>query len=360
MSTKPGADPSANQHSANQHSANQHSANQHSANQHSANQHSANQHSANQHSANQHSANQHSANQHSANQHSANQHSANQHSANQHSANQHSANQHSANQHSANQHSANQHSANQHSANQHSANQHSANQHSANQHSANQHSANQHSANQHSANQHSAYDQPWWDQRYGDHDAVWSGNPNPQLVTEAAELPPGRALDIGCGEGADSIWLAAHGWHVTGLDFSQVGLDRAAQRAEAIGGDVATRIRWQHQDLLDWDAPVRAYDLVSSQFMHLPAEQMHLLMVQLAGAVAIGGTLLVVGHDFSDVATGLRPDRPEMFFTAESLAAGLGPDWTVVLCEGRNRATTGPDGDLVQITDTVLRAQRTG
>lgn len=210
----------------------------------------------------------------------------------------------------------------------------------------------------HGADHDETYDQPWWDRRYGDHESVWSGKPNPQLVAEATDLTPGKALDVGCGEGADSIWLASRGWQVTGLDFSRVGLDRAARRAATVGADIAERIRWQHQDLLVWDPPVRAYDLVSSQFMHLPTEQMRQLMAQLAAAVAVGGTLLVVGHDLSDVATGLRPDRPEMFFTAESLAAGLGSDWTVVLCEGRHRTMTGPDGDPVKITDTVLRAVR--
>lgn len=212
---------------------------------------------------------------------------------------------------------------------------------------------------QHGPDQHETYDQPWWDRRYGDHDKVWSGSPNPQLVAEATEMPPGRALDVGCGEGADAIWLAGRGWDVTGLDFSRVGLDRAAQLAAAAGPGIAARIRWLHQDLLEWTAPVQAYDLVSSQFTHLPAEPMHRLMGQLAGAVAVGGTLLVVGHDFSDVATGLRPDRPEMYSTAESLAAGLGSDWTIVLTERRHRTATGPEGDQIRITDAVLRAQRT-
>lgn len=75
------------------------------------------------------------------------------------------------------------------------------------------------------------FDAEFWDTRYGESTKVWSGKPNPQLVSEVSGLKPRTALDIGSGEGADSIWLARHGWHVTAVDFSQVALDRAAEHA---------------------------------------------------------------------------------------------------------------------------------
>src|SRR3954454_8024535 len=83
-----------------------------------------------------------------------------------------------------------------------------------------------------------------WDDRYDGKDSVWSGNPNPQLVAEASKLKPGSALDVGCGEGGDVIWLAQQGWHVTGADFSAKGLARAAQHAKDAGVDDHTQW-WQ-------------------------------------------------------------------------------------------------------------------
>jgi 2-polyprenyl-3-methyl-5-hydroxy-6-metoxy-1,4-benzoquinol methylase len=103
-----------------------------------------------------------------------------------------------------------------------------------------------------------------WDAMYLERDAVWSGEPNPQLVAEASDLPPGRALDMGCGEGADALWLAARGWTVTAIDISQVALSRAAaneQRAATPAGAV----EWRHADAAAPPPEARAYDLVSLQ-----------------------------------------------------------------------------------------------
>ncbi|HVA24135.1 MAG TPA: class I SAM-dependent methyltransferase, partial [Chloroflexota bacterium] len=109
-----------------------------------------------------------------------------------------------------------------------------------------------------------------WDERYRSQGQLWSGRPNPHLVSEAADLTPGTALDAGSGEGADAIWLAEHGWQVTAVDFSTVALERGAARARELGDEVARRITWQHADLTDWGPPVASYDLVSAQFMQLP------------------------------------------------------------------------------------------
>ena len=93
------------------------------------------------------------------------------------------------------------------------------------------------------------FTQEFWDARYRSADRIWSGNPNPHLVAHVAELFPRTALDVGCGEGADAIWLASLGWQVTAIDVSTVALDRAAEQAAAAGRRVADRITWQHADV---------------------------------------------------------------------------------------------------------------
>ncbi len=199
-----------------------------------------------------------------------------------------------------------------------------------------------------------------WEQRYSERPAVWSGNPNPQLVAEAAGLTPGRALDIGCGEGADAVWLAERGWQVTALDISTVALGRAAAHAERAGPEVAERIRWTHADLRDTPLAQQAYDLVSSQFMHPPGEARQELFGRLAAAVAPGGTLLIVGHHPSDLRTSAhRMHFPDLMFTAGQAAAALDPaHWEVLAAETRPRAAVDPDGREITIHDAVLVARR--
>ena len=201
-------------------------------------------------------------------------------------------------------------------------------------------------------------DERFWDERYGQADAIWSGKPNHQLVAEAGNLPAGAALDVGCGEGADAIWLASRGWHVTAADISQVALDRAAKHAEAAG--VTDRITWLHADLTDGTSPGAGFDLVSAHFLHLPSVQRAPLYRRLAAAVAPGGILLIVGHHPSDIAAMGRPNLPDMFFTAAQLATELDAgSWTILVNEERARTAADPDGHTITIHDTVLKARRT-
>ncbi|GAB2513182.1 SAM-dependent methyltransferase [Nocardiopsis aegyptia] len=199
----------------------------------------------------------------------------------------------------------------------------------------------------------------FWNERYRTKDRVWSGRPNRQLVAEAADLAPGRALDVGSGEGADSVWLAERGWRVTAVDISTVALERAAAHARERGDAVADRITWRQADLTGWAPPEAAFDLVSAQFMHLRPEPMARLVGALAAAVAPGGHLLIVGHHPADVANHVpRPPYPEMFYTAEDLVALL-PDtgWSVVVGEARPNSQT-LDGRVYEVHDAVLRVRR--
>lgn len=202
--------------------------------------------------------------------------------------------------------------------------------------------------------------QELWDARYRSAETIWSGNPNPQLVAQVADLRPGTALDVGSGEGADAIWLAARGWQVTAMDLSRVALDRAAGRAASIGQDVSARITWQQADVLSWDTAPWQFDLVSAQFMHLPRPAREVLHRRLAGAVRPGGTLLIVGHHPSDLETSMRrPKVPDFLFTADEIAAALDPDdWQVIIAAAPERQTLDPDGRPVTIHDAVLRAVR--
>lgn len=200
------------------------------------------------------------------------------------------------------------------------------------------------------------FDKESWEERYRAHSAIWSGRPNPQLVAEASDLPPGTALDAGCGEGADALWLAERGWQVTGADFATTALERAAVHADAAG----VKVDWVHADLVSWTPPAQ-FDLVSSHYMHLPGDDRMTAFARLAEAVAPGGTLLIVGHHESDLHTTIqRPNIPGMFFTAEEVADSLGDGWEIQTADARPRLAADPDGHEITIRDAILRARKGG
>jgi SAM-dependent methyltransferase len=201
------------------------------------------------------------------------------------------------------------------------------------------------------------FDVTFWQERYRSSEAVWSGRPNPSLVAEVAELSPGRALDAGSGEGADAIWLAEQGWRVTALEWSSVAIERAAGFAGRAG--VAERIDWQQVDLAGW-VPGDYFDLVSAQYLHLPPPIRGQVFQRLAEAVAPAGSLLLVGHHPSDLRSGVhRPEREELYFTADELIAQLPAErWRIVTNELREREHAGADGPSHVVRDTVVRAVR--
>jgi 2-polyprenyl-3-methyl-5-hydroxy-6-metoxy-1,4-benzoquinol methylase len=200
----------------------------------------------------------------------------------------------------------------------------------------------------------------FWNERYQSSARIWSGNPNPQLVAEVSGLAPGRALDVGCGEGADAIWLARQGWDVVATDISSVAIERATLHARETDPAAAARVEWRHVDLLS-DAPERAaFDLVSAQFMQLAPEPRAQLFAVLAASVRARGALLVVGHHPSDMTSGVqRPPEPERFYSADDIAGLLDEDsWTIVVNESRPRSVTTPEGADATLHDAVFLAIR--
>ncbi|MFY1674117.1 class I SAM-dependent methyltransferase [Plantactinospora sp. WMMB334] len=192
----------------------------------------------------------------------------------------------------------------------------------------------------------------FWEETYRARDQIFSGNPNSVLVAEVSGLPPGRALDVGCGEGADARWLARRGWQVTALDISQTALDRAA----AAGADVAGSVTWSCVDLTATRPPAGVFDLVSIHYFPLPRQPDHVALRGLLAALAPGGTLLFATHDLADLLT--RPGfDPDDYYQPHDIARLLDDRWAVELEE--TRARTGPTPAGTHHThDAVLRARR--
>jgi SAM-dependent methyltransferase len=194
-----------------------------------------------------------------------------------------------------------------------------------------------------------------WDTRYARAGRVWSGRPNGSLVAEVTGLVPGSALDVGCGEGADAVWLAQRGWRTTALDVSQVALERGRRAAEAAG----VEIEWVHAGLVDAQLPSGSFDLVSVHYPALRRTPGDDAAGALLDAVAPGGTLLVVHHADVDRAQSLAHGfDPEDYVASEDVALALGEDWDVQVRERRPRDVPEGGGGSHHTHDLVLRARR--
>ena len=192
-----------------------------------------------------------------------------------------------------------------------------------------------------------------WDEHYSAKPQVWSGRVNTQLAAIAGDMTPGRALDLGCGEGGDAVWLAEHGWTVVAADVSAVAVDRA--RAAARDRGVEARIDFVCTDFEE-DLPGGPFDLVSAQFLHSTLEMDRpAILRRAAGAVEPGGSLLVVDHAAAPPwATRMHH---HVFPTAEQVVDGLRLDpaaWERVRVESVERAARGPDGAEATLVDNVI------
>lgn len=199
----------------------------------------------------------------------------------------------------------------------------------------------------------------FWEGRYAQSDRVWSGNVNRVLADTVIEFTPGRALDLGCGEGADVIWLAQHGWHATGIDISPTAIARATAAAEAAELEHG-RAEFLTADLTTLTGG--AYDLVSASFLHSPvALERTAILRQASTLVAPGGHLLITSHaDFPPWASVATSDRRRFLSPEEELAQlELDPrDWEVIHAEVRRRDTVAPGGEPASLDDVVVLVRR--
>lgn len=197
-----------------------------------------------------------------------------------------------------------------------------------------------------------------WDRRYAAKDLVWSAGPNRWVEEVAADLPPGRALDLAAGEGRNALWLAERGWTVTAVDFSAVALRRARSLAEQRLGAAADRVTLAGADLADY-VPDGRYDLVISAYLQVAAGLRARALRTAADAVAGGGLLLVVAHDSDNLAHGTGgPQDPAVLYTAGDVASDIaGAGLRVLTADARHREVPSEDGVRVAI-DAFLLARR--
>jgi thioredoxin reductase/protein-L-isoaspartate O-methyltransferase len=201
-----------------------------------------------------------------------------------------------------------------------------------------------------------------WEHRYGDH-PMWSGRPNGTLVQELTGVEPGRALDVGAGEGGDALWLAERGWSVTANDISRTALDRLDAEAKRRG----LTVDCQQADANALDVfPRAAFDLVSAQYASIPRTPDRRAVESLLHAVAPGGTLLVVSHDLEpmrapiDTRTSSRAFDPDAYVRVDDVVDALtgSPDWEIEVHEKRPRPSAAATASAHHVDDVVLRARR--
>jgi SAM-dependent methyltransferase len=189
-----------------------------------------------------------------------------------------------------------------------------------------------------------------WNQRYASEELVWSLEPNRFVAEEVADLPPGRALDVACGEGRNAIWLAKQGWDVVAVDFSSVGLDKARRLAGAAG----VSVEWLEADVTVWDPPGE-FDLVVVSYLQLAQPELEAVFGRIVPAVAPGGTILVVGHDKRNLDEGVGgPPDPAVLLDVGQIVALLG-DLEIERADVVERPVQGVERPAL---DTLVRARR--
>ena len=192
-----------------------------------------------------------------------------------------------------------------------------------------------------------------WNARYAQKELLWTAAPNRRFAEEVAGLAPGRALDLACGEGRNAVWLAERGWEVTGVDFSDVALAKAAELAASRGVEVD----WVVADVLEYEPEPHAYDLVAVLYLQLPRDELLRAVRGAVNAVAPGGTLVVLAHDTTNLTSGHGgPKDAAVLYTAEDVVPEL-RELAVERAEAIERTVPMPDGEAVAI-DAFVRARR--
>lgn len=190
-----------------------------------------------------------------------------------------------------------------------------------------------------------------WDARYAGVTNLWSAKPNRFLVAEVSELEPGRALDVACGEGQNAIWLATLGWDVVGVDYSEVAVGKARERAVRDGVEVD----FVCSDLVEYEPAREAFDLVVVLYLHIPSAQRASVHAKASGALAPNGTFLLLGHDRANLTHGVGgPSDPDILYLADEIAAEL-PGLEIEKATTVLRDVAGEERDAI---DTIVRARR--
>lgn len=192
-----------------------------------------------------------------------------------------------------------------------------------------------------------------WDAKFAEREFVFTDRPNQTVVEEIAALPPGRALDLAAGQGRNAVWLAEQGWQVTAVDFSAVGLERAAELARVRGVELSL----VRADVREWRPPAAAFDLVLVSYLQLPSAELRGVLASTVSALAPRGTLLVVGHDRDNLVHGTGgPQDPDVLYTVDELIGAL-DGLEIARAEQFRRLVETEVGPLSAV-DTVVRASR--
>ena len=190
-----------------------------------------------------------------------------------------------------------------------------------------------------------------WNRRYAAVDSLWSAKPNRFLVAEVEGLEPGRALDLACGEGQNAVWLASLGWDVTAVDYADVAVAKGIERAARAG----VAVDFQVGDLLDYVPDARSFDLVLILYLHISSDGLRLVLERATGALAPGGTLVLVGHDLLNLTEGVGgPSDRDLLFTPDEVVARL-PGLEIERAERLLRDVDGHDRPAI---DALVRARR--
>jgi SAM-dependent methyltransferase len=195
-----------------------------------------------------------------------------------------------------------------------------------------------------------------WNRRYAAKEFIWTVNANRFLVAEAANLLPGRALDLAAGEGRNAVWLAERGWAVRAIDFSDVAIEKGKRLAAA--RQVAAKIDFQIVDLRGYEPEVHHFDLVALMYLQIPRAEREPIFIQAARAVAPGGTFLLVAHDSANLLHGYGgPQQPDVLYTAEQVVNALGGELEIEKATPVKRLVETDDGTKVAI-DCLVRGKR--